>query len=754
MVASVGSISVDLITNATQFSAGFNRAATTVDRQSARMARSMGTVDKAAMATLQSIKGLALGFAGGLGAQTVLQYADAWTVAANKIRAAAEISGVQVRSLEELNDIARKTRSGFTETADLYAKLTRAAGNVANSEAEIARATELVNKAFKAGGAAAQEQAAGILQLGQALGSGFLQGDELRSIRENAPVIAQIIADEFGVAIGALKDLGAEGQLTSDRVFQAILNGAEKIEAAFSKTTPTITDGFTQIANSLTELVGTVSTATGGADTFSQFLGNIAENIDTLTAAINKYKDSGTVKAILEGITDLPAFNPADVLGDLKTVLDALGVPTDKLTAVIDDLTGSKMPDLSKEIEKTRQQIMDTEEAIGVMNKAAEENGGKAIAEDFKAASNEAQADLQMLENKLASLERTALAAAKNGSDALAQLAASANAAMDAIGKMPTVTRLTTAPKSGGTSGSTSGGTTQTGGGGQVDENGIPYTVQGGVRVYAEGGYTGNGGKYEPAGIVHKGEYVVPSAAVKRIGLGNLEALVRNYAGGFAEGGPVGSGSGVLFGGNSLSRIEEHTATTAANTATALGYLDTIENDLMELNRRISSMLTVASSSGSSGSYGSGGSSGSITSHIAGGALGNSITPGSGTYGTFDIDRVVTVGGPGGNASYFYNGNELVYTTGFTGFNYTGFASGGIIDGDSQQVQFLKGPDEKVIIARPDQYEDMRANRGGDKSISVGDMVFNVQGQMDQRSAQAMRDMMRREILDVLSMVN
>ena len=44
---------------------------------------------------------------------------------------------------------------------------------------------------FKAGGAAASEQAAGILQLSQALGSGLLQGDELRSLRENAPLLAQ-----------------------------------------------------------------------------------------------------------------------------------------------------------------------------------------------------------------------------------------------------------------------------------------------------------------------------------------------------------------------------------------------------------------------------------------------------------------------------------------------------------------------------------------------------------------------------------
>lgn len=43
--------------------------------------------------------------------------------------------------------------------------------------------------------------------------------------------------------------------------------------------------------------------------------------------------------------------------------------------------------------------------------------------------------------------------------------------------------------------------------------------------LFAEGGYTGNGGKYEPAGIVHKGEYVFSQEDVNRIGLSNLEAM-------------------------------------------------------------------------------------------------------------------------------------------------------------------------------------------------------------------------------------
>ncbi|MEP7453292.1 phage tail tape measure protein [Phyllobacterium sp. SB3] len=63
----------------------------------------------------------------------------------------------------------------------------------------------------------------------------------------------------------------------------------------------------------------------------------------------------------------------------------------------------------------------------------------------------------------------------------------------------------------------------------------------GAIFGFSEGGYTGDGGKYQPAGVVHKGEYVLSKRATSRIGVGNLEALHRGALGGFAEGGFVGN---------------------------------------------------------------------------------------------------------------------------------------------------------------------------------------------------------------------
>ncbi len=223
--------------------------------------------------------------AGAFSARQIQQYADEWTTAANKIAAASQVAGTQARSMSELNDLADSTRSGLTETVDLYAKLLRATKGVAKSEEDVARATKIVNQAFKAGGAAATEQRAGILQLGQALSSGFLQGDELRSLRENAPLIAQAIADEFETTIGGLKELGSQGELTSERVFRAILNGQPKIEAAFKKTDSTIAEGFQRVQNALTEYVGSADDAVGATKKVSDAMNYLADNIEIVVGA-------------------------------------------------------------------------------------------------------------------------------------------------------------------------------------------------------------------------------------------------------------------------------------------------------------------------------------------------------------------------------------------------------------------------------------------------------------------------------------
>jgi tape measure domain-containing protein len=278
---------------------------------------------------------------GGLGAilsaREIAQYADAWTEAGNKIRAAAEIAGVSTRSLNMLKDSANAARADLESYADLYAKLIRSASGVAKSEEEIALATDLVSKAFKAGGASVQEQTAGIMQLAQALGSGVLQGDELRSIRENAPILAKAIADEFKTTIAGLKQLGADGKLVSDRVFRAIINAQKPIEASFAKTNATIKDAVTRINNEFTAYIGNADASAGASQKLVealQFLANHFQEVgDVVVQFATLLIGALTGRALAGMVAGLG--NAVLALGSFLTALRAGTIAAGSFTAAL-----------------------------------------------------------------------------------------------------------------------------------------------------------------------------------------------------------------------------------------------------------------------------------------------------------------------------------------------------------------------------------------------------------------------------------
>lgn len=274
--------------------------------------------------------GLAIGAIGlGLAIRETVEYADAWTTARNRLAAAGvaleDLAAVQNRLVE----LSQATRTGLNETVDLYARLTRSTQDLGASQEQIFRVTETLNKAFKAGGAAASEQRAAILQLGQALGSGVLQGDELRSIRENAPLVARAIAKEFDTTIAGLKQLGAEGQLTTERIFNGILNAGEEIEAQFAVTDATIADSFTNLQTSLARLIGNLDREIGASRGVQDFLRGLAVLAD---AASGAFDGAGTSAESLERRILQELNQSAAIVGEWRTRTDQLTESTRGLT--------------------------------------------------------------------------------------------------------------------------------------------------------------------------------------------------------------------------------------------------------------------------------------------------------------------------------------------------------------------------------------------------------------------------------------
>ena len=233
-----------------------------IEAVEARLRKFQGTAAKGA--GIGRGEALLAGVAGGIAAKAT-DYAVQGAGAVVRVGLDAESSRVRLKALtDEFGDynqaqqaaarIAQTLRLSTTEAqagfADLYAAL-RPTGVTVQ---EVEKAFIGFTAAARNSGATAQESSAALVQLKQALASGVLQGEELRSIREQAPLVAQAIAKEMGVSIGALKELASQGEVTSDIVLRALAKLSEsqlgKLNAQFDTGTQALKD----LSNAATEL--------------------------------------------------------------------------------------------------------------------------------------------------------------------------------------------------------------------------------------------------------------------------------------------------------------------------------------------------------------------------------------------------------------------------------------------------------------------------------------------------------------------
>ena len=227
--------------------------------------------------------GVALGgLAGGVAVNAFRNYADQATNIQNRLATVIPVQQQRLRVENEIFQSAQRSRTSYEATANLFSRLTLSSTQLGANQAQILRVVETTQKALIAGGATVQEAAAVATQLTQSLGSGRLNGDELKSIAENSPVLIQAIAKEFGVSVGALKELGTQGELSATRVFSAILNSTGDVERMFARTTPTIAAGIQQIDNALVRYIGNVDQSIGATKALVGGLEFVAANLDNI----------------------------------------------------------------------------------------------------------------------------------------------------------------------------------------------------------------------------------------------------------------------------------------------------------------------------------------------------------------------------------------------------------------------------------------------------------------------------------------
>ena len=144
---------------------------------------------------------------------------------------------------------AMRSRGAYADMADTVAKLGTLAPNAFTDTGEIVAFAEQLQKQMALSGTSTQGAQAAMLQLTQGLASGVLRGEELNSILEQTPMIAQTIAEYMGVTTGEMRELASDGAVTAEVVKNAMLGAAEETNAAFEQMPMTWSQVWTSMQN-------------------------------------------------------------------------------------------------------------------------------------------------------------------------------------------------------------------------------------------------------------------------------------------------------------------------------------------------------------------------------------------------------------------------------------------------------------------------------------------------------------------------
>jgi tape measure domain-containing protein len=267
---------------------------------------------------------------------------------------------------QEVLKISQNTRQSYADTIDLYTRVARSTRDLGKSQADILKFTEIVNKSLVISGASAENSKAAIMQLGQALASGVLQGDELRSILENAPRLSEAIAKGMGKTVGELRILGEQGKLTAEEVFNAIQKQGDEIDKEFGKMPKTIGQATTQMGNSILELVGTMDKLTGAS-------GFVADKISSLSKIMDDFSSNARVasSSVFEQKTvDDITIKANQIASEIQSLQTKLKENDGALWFGLDDRTQSEYINKIKRLEQQMEQLGKT--AVDVLWKTSE----------------------------------------------------------------------------------------------------------------------------------------------------------------------------------------------------------------------------------------------------------------------------------------------------------------------------------------------------------------------------------------------
>lgn len=290
------------------------------------------------------------------------------------------------KALEDTARIARDARQSLQPVGDLYQRLTLSGREFGIEQARIARVTETIAKAARLSGGTAQSQEAGIGQLSQALGSGTFQGDELRSVRENTLRLYKAIADGLDVPIGKLKEMGAEGKLTTEVIIQALERSASTIDTEFGRMNVTLRSAFATAGSSATVFFGRIDQGLKVTERFANVILAFTDNLDVMVTLLGGAAVLASAKVtgnFFKGLEAAKAFGMA-VQGAGTQAVEAAAVEVRSAQAAADAIR-LKTVQIQRNVAAYEQQRLAAQRALAASQASATAGFGRIAGGDSPA---------------------------------------------------------------------------------------------------------------------------------------------------------------------------------------------------------------------------------------------------------------------------------------------------------------------------------------------------------------------------------
>lgn len=283
----------------------------------------------------------------------IIEMGNQWGRTTAMLQNAVGDTGDYRDSLETSLKYANKVGVATDDFIQSAARLRTLAPEVVTNYGDAAKFTKLLDMNMVSTGASTQEASSAMRQITQALGKGIVNGDELNSIMENSPQIARMLAKHLNVSVGELKQLGKEGKISGQALYDTVLENADAIEKQFAAMPVTADRAWNSIKNTVGVRSAEAATAlsvnlgkaltsisdSGMVDTFGEMLAGFvplsnaasslaATFVNQLAPAVNKAFNAQQVEQFLAPLTNIISLNSqnANLLSSLGDVLNTVGV--------------------------------------------------------------------------------------------------------------------------------------------------------------------------------------------------------------------------------------------------------------------------------------------------------------------------------------------------------------------------------------------------------------------------------------------